>query len=412
MDKKMSIAAALVLAGASWLQAQSQDVAAYTWVTFHRVHLRNGNYLEGALVGRTDRSVTIRQPWGEILVRNDQIDRVEFVKIKSFKDPEMLVQKRKPAAPKASEISASSDKPMVEASAAAKTSDSGEPVPSSIPAAVVQSVDQAINLWRTAAGAERPDLAQMLTSLGADVAPYLEFLLEKRTQSTPLMPVTLAYVAVSEDRFVDFSERMMASSTMEVREAAITGLSKATSPARIPIVMKAMEDTFPSVWKLATEILLEAARSDSAKSEMVSQIAARVPNSKNTTAFAIALSRIGGRDAHRVLWDLVDNSNETIRMSGLHGIGLLADPEDGPKLVSLFRDPSAMVRKSAILALGKMKYRPATGELVGLLKNEDPGLSANVRWSLREITGQLVADKNEAWTDWWDSIGSKSDLFK
>ena len=412
MDKKLIIAAALVLAGAGWLQAQSQEVAAYTWTTFHRVHLRNGNYLEGGLAGRTETSVTLRQPWGEIIVRNDQIDRIELVKIKSYKDPEILIKKRAVAKPSESKEAITKPTPATPVADKTDTTVESGVVPSTIPPAVVLSVDQAINVWKTAAGNERTDLTQMLTVLGEDAAPYYEFLLEKRTQSTPLMPVTMAFLAVAEDKFIDFSERMMMAPNMEVREAAITGLSKAGSPRRIPVVMKAMEDTSPSVWRIATETLLEASKQDDHGRALVDLIAARVQNSPNATAFAIALSRIGGTQAHQVLWDMVNSPDETIRLSGLHGIGLLLDPEDGARMLNLLRDSSMMVRKSSCLNLGKMKYRPATATLVGLLRDDDPGFSKNVRWSLTEITGQLVSDKNEAWTEWWETVGSKSDLFR
>jgi len=408
----MIIAAALLLAGAGWLQAQSQDVAAYTWTTFHRVHLRNGNYLEGGLVGRTETSVTLRQPWGEIIVRNDQIDRIEFVKIKSYKDPEIILKKRAVAKPAEAKEAINKPTPATPVTDKPDTTVESAAVPSTIPPAVVLSVDQAITLWKTAAGNEKTNLTQVLTQLGEDAVPYYEFLLEKRTQSTPLVQVTLAYVAVGEEKFIDFSERMMMAPSMEVREAAITGLSKASSPRRIPIVMKAMEDTSASVWRIATETLLEASKQDDLRRTLVDLISARVQNSTNSTAFAIALARIGGTQAHQVLWDMVSSSDETIRLSGLHGIGLMADPEDGARMLGLLRDPSPTVCKSSCLNLGKMKYRPATATLVGLLRDDDPGFSTNLRWALREITGQLVPDKNEAWTEWWETVGSKSDLFK
>ena len=147
--------------------------------------------------------------------------------------------------------------------------------------------------------------------------------------------------------------------------------------------------------------------------EASARFAARIRLAKNKTALAIALSRIGGTQARRVLWDLVDDSDETNRLTGLHGIGLLGDAEDGDRLITVLHDSSEMVRKGACMALGKMKYAPAVGELVGLLSDTaSPGESKNVRWALKEITSQLVADNNQAWKDWWEVSGSKTERFR
>jgi HEAT repeat protein len=408
MKKTMSIAAALVLAcGAT---ALAQEGATYTWTQFHRVHLRNGNCLEGSLVSRSDASVTLRQPWGEILIRSDQIDRVEFVKIKSFKDPEMIVQRHKAApAAVAKEISAES---TAAAALSERMSDSGEAVPASIPADVVAMVDRAIGTWKSSASNERQDLAEALKGLGLPTIPYLEFLLEKRTQTTPLPEVAQALAALDEERFIEFAKGMLAASSMAVREAAMSGLVQTNSPKRLPVIMQALEDTDPSVWKPATDALLEASKSAGAKSDLLEYIAARIRLAKNKTALAIAVSRIGGADARRVLWDLVDDSDETNRLTGLHGLSLMGDQEDGNRLIGLLRDSSDMVKKGACMALGKMKFGPAVGDLVDLLSDENPGLSKNLRWALKEITGQLVADNNQSWKEWWESAGSRTERFK
>lgn len=413
MQKHIAIAAAVVLASATWVSAQ--DAPAYSWIKFHRVHLRNGNVIEGALTEQNSQSVTLRQPWGDILIRYDQIDRVEFVKIKSFKDPELIVNKKKPASAKPAEGAAAADASKSntpEPPSADRPEDSKDAVPSSIPADVVASVNQAITLWKSVGSNERVDLADALTAQGAKIAPYLEFLLAKRPTSTPLVPVTMAFVNLDEERFLEFSKKMMASPSSEIREAAILGVTKATNPARMPIIFQAMEDSSPSVWKTALEAMLVAAKSKEEKTELVDQIGQKIRTSKNATAFAVALSRIGGPDAHRLLFDLVGDNDETARLTGLHGLGILADPADGPRLIGLLSDQSEMIRKSTCLALGKMKYAPAVSSLINVLQQNNVGVSDNARWALKEITGAIVPDKNDAWIEWWEVSGSKSDRFQ
>src|SRR5436190_24328669 len=50
---------------------------------FYRVHLRNGNVIDGELVKETANEVLLRLKVGEMTIRRDQIEKVEFVKMKS-----------------------------------------------------------------------------------------------------------------------------------------------------------------------------------------------------------------------------------------------------------------------------------------------------------------------------------------
>src|SRR6185436_21134294 len=94
MMTKGSLALALILSLASAAAAQQQDQAGWVYTRFYRVHLRNGNCVDGDLVKRTDKEVIIRLPSGEISFRNDQIEKVEFVKLKSYNDPAILLSKK------------------------------------------------------------------------------------------------------------------------------------------------------------------------------------------------------------------------------------------------------------------------------------------------------------------------------
>jgi HEAT repeat protein len=225
-------------------------------------------------------------------------------------------------------------------------------------------------------------------------------------------PVALALVSLAEDRFIELCPRLLTSSSGTLRQAAMMGLAKAASPRRMPMLLDAMEDSNPNVWKVAIDAVLKAASSDSDKRDLASQIASRVRTSKNALGLVVALSRLGGRDAHDALWDLVNDSNETNRLVGLHGVGLLGDLEDGPRVTGLLNDRSESVRKQACLTVGKMKYPKAASDLVNLLGDPSEGLQKNARWALSQITGKQLSDTNEAWREWWDNFGSQEERFK
>lgn len=399
----------LLLAGGAF--ASAQENGGFVWIRFHRVQLRNGNCIEGALVSKTDRAVTLKLPTGEMTIRTDQIERVEFVKIKSWNEPVVVLAKKAPPVVKAGAPVVASDKPArPEAAANEGLTDSQEPVPPALANQLSAAVDQAIGLWKSPAGKVQ-DLGETLVALGPDAVPYLEFLLEKRMRSTPLSPVATALATLAEDRFTELSTRMMSAQYGELRTAAVIGLSKTTSPRRIPILMKALDDPDPSVWKAALDTVLAATREEGDKRDLVDALSARIRTSGNKLPLATGLARIGGRDAHDAVWNLVEDADESTRQIGLHAVGVLGSPDDGPRVVALLLDPSITIRKAACLTIAKLKYAQAAATLMGLLDDENEALQKNARYALSQVTGQGVADKTEAWKAWWTNFGLKDPRF-
>ncbi|MCI0659198.1 MAG: HEAT repeat domain-containing protein, partial [Acidobacteria bacterium] len=368
----------------------------------------NGNCVDGDLVKRTDREVVLRLSPGEISFRMDQVNSIEFVKMKTYNEPAVLLSKktapREPAATKVGE-------PTPPLAAAPDLSDTAEPNPAGISQEIANGVDQAIMVWKKSTGAERLDLSETLIAMGLSVAPYLEFLLEKRSRSTPLEPVALALVSLAEDQFIDLCPKLMNGQSGMLRQAATAGLAKAASARRMPLLLDAMEDSDPTVWKVATDAILKSAAGDADKNDLADQIASRVRTSRNNLGLVVALSRIGGRTAHYALWDLVNDGNETNRLVGLHGVGLMADPEDGPRVTALLSDRSESVRKQVCQTIGKMRYSNAAAELINLLQNSSEGLQKDARWALAQVTGKQLSD-NDAWKEWWDNFGSQEERYK
>jgi len=49
-----------------------------TWVEtrFHRVHLQNGNFIDGHVLQVTNSDVLLKLPVGEMMIRKDTVDRI------------------------------------------------------------------------------------------------------------------------------------------------------------------------------------------------------------------------------------------------------------------------------------------------------------------------------------------------
>src|SRR6185295_15607172 len=88
--KSVALAAAACLALPLGLVAQD-----WIEVRFDRVHLKNGNFIDGRIIARNDLSVTMQIVGGEITFKYGTIDRIEVVKMKDIKQKEVLIEKPK-----------------------------------------------------------------------------------------------------------------------------------------------------------------------------------------------------------------------------------------------------------------------------------------------------------------------------
>src|SRR5687768_4428544 len=70
-----------------------------SYIRFHRVHLRNGNVIDGDLIGLTDREAVLKLSVGHIAIRRTQIEKIEFVKMRSITEKAPVVIP-KPTAPR------------------------------------------------------------------------------------------------------------------------------------------------------------------------------------------------------------------------------------------------------------------------------------------------------------------------
>src|SRR6185503_8075123 len=113
-----------------------------TDLRFYRVHLRNGNFIDGELVKDTANEVLLRLKVGEMAIRRDQIEKVEFVKMKSTNTGAIYRPDPRKEPPK--------DPP-----AEALRDPVKNPIADKIPAEVRKKVDQMVLKLRTTPGDEK-----------------------------------------------------------------------------------------------------------------------------------------------------------------------------------------------------------------------------------------------------------------
>ena len=64
-------------------------------------------------------------------------------------------------------------------------------------------------------------------------------------------------------------------------------------------------------------------------------------------------------------------------------------------------DSRSGMRREAALTLGKLEDADSTGELIGLLEDENDGVQKSALWALRAIAGQDLGQDPRRWRDWY-----------
>jgi hypothetical protein len=368
---------------------------------FHRVHLRNGNTIDGQLVQDLRGIVVLQLKSGQMSIRRDMIDKVEMVRMRSLKE---AIEFKAP--PKA-EPAVPDKPPVTEAPERDK-----EPRPptgadfASIPEDTRARIDEIIHGWMATPSHLRGDLAEKLDNLSPEAARYIGLLLEEKPRRVPTVPLCATLGRRRDPSSIESLARVLESGPQKDREAAVLALNQIGVAECVPPLLKALEDGSPSVWRAASEGLVELDRKFP-QARMTDTIASRVQRVKEKTSFVMTLGALGNDDAYRALLYLVRSSDEQDCLAGLQGIYKCFRPEDGDYVMPSLRSRSAAIRKQACAVLGKAKYKPAVRDLIEMLGEEDVAIVADAHRALLDITGQTLARDINLWKAWWEVSGSK-----
>lgn len=382
--------AALLLAVASGsVPAQDRIVE----VRFHRVHLRNGNFVDGSLLGESDRDIVLQLRVGEITIRRDQVVRVEFIKIRAREEaPEERTRKpaKKPAAP---EKVAPQERPTTPAS---------DP---RVPEEVRGRVDAAIALWKSTRYREK-DLAADLEAIGRTAVPYLAALIDRNHDPAIVEPVCAALGRLRDARALPALANLLSSDVRKERESAVKALVALNlKECEAPLVAALGDDT-GGVWRPASEALVRMKREGTIP-DPSEKLMAKALKAESPFPYAMTLGELGSTQAHEGLRRLADSREENLVFAALQALRVLGDPADGALVQSSLQVQSAKVIKLAALFLGELKFRPAVPDLINLLGADDASVTADVHWALKQITGQTFSADPSLWKRWWESEGSK-----
>ncbi|HEX7897872.1 MAG TPA: HEAT repeat domain-containing protein [Planctomycetota bacterium] len=238
------------------LAALLQDPALVE-VRFHRVHLRNGNFVDGTLVRQTKDELVLRIKGGEVGVRADLVERVEYVKIRGVKekpDEVALAPKPKPAVDAPDPFAAAPAQPPADVIPTPRVSD--KPLDNLYEAKgdLREKVDPLLRDLDAADVEQKATIVPRLVEVGGEAAPYLASLLEKLDPEA-LYHVAGALATLKEPRAVPVLIRLLESGKPAVRARAAAILGATGDVAAAPRVLPLLKDERPEVRMAALEAL-------------------------------------------------------------------------------------------------------------------------------------------------------------
>lgn len=391
----------------------------FEWVEtrFTRVHLRNGNFIDGQLSEQSSGQLSLRMKSGDFTLKNDQIEWIELVKMRSLNEkPKALPKKPEKAAA---------------APAAAAGRVTLELGPESI--RIREAVAELVRDYRDAAPDHRTAALEALRKAGAPALPVLASMLEDPDESARAAILEILTL-LKDPRALPSLVKLLATPLPGLRAelAGLLGLmgdEKAVAPLR-PL-LKAPQPEVRS--RAASSIGVLGGRDDI---DDVIALCADPDRSVRGSAAQAALD-LGRRlealgSVCRGLMGLVDRTDSTIRADLVLAIGQTGIKEGVPTLIAMASDSDPRVRTQAVkglgrfgsvpartallqrivleqekdariqlaVAAGQLKLMDAIDGLIGWLRDDDPDLKAAAASALKILSGQDLGTDHARWSQW------------
>lgn len=384
------------------LQQAPERETAWVETRFHRVHLANGNFIDGQMVEESPRLVVLKLKSGTFGIRKDMIDRVEYVKMRSLKEAPPVVAAKPRKAGTAEPIAVDAGKTT--------TSRPPEPEPkaperSPFPREVTRPVDELIAKWAGFKDGSRPEtLLPQIVEMGPDAVAYACWRVMNRVAGTPVREIVQALGHHDHPAVLPMLKSVAQTGTMEQRAALTAALETKGTPEALEVLSLLVGHSASSVWQPASEAVVRLGRKLSAR-DVTDQLARLMISAQEKAPYAITIARLGEPEGRRALLDLTREESEGSIRAALQGLAIYANPEDGEVGRRLLLENSDSLKKDACAFLGQIKYLAAAPDLIELLSHPEPAVSRDAYWSLQQISGQRYARDPQLWLQWWESYG-------
>lgn len=419
---RITTAAVLMVLGLSALGFAQES--SYTWVEtrFHRVHLRNGNFIDGNVTGLTDREVSLKlREAGDMNIRRDSIDRIELIKMRSLLEKPKLDPPLKKIVAKPTAVGTRAVEPII-------------PVPE-VEAALRSNVSAILGRMRIATPDQREDLLVELTRM-PNAGPYLASQMGTVNDDTVEYvagalramkdPESLPYIAahlesnreivviqavkligdLDDPNWVRFVRPLLNHSQAAVRSTAISTLSRLNDRDSLPAILDLLGESDRPVRSGAIVAAISMGRKFD-EVELVSKAFRMALRSPAKDALIDLLSGAGRlRDAK--LWDavapFVRDGDADIRVAAADALAGIGAKEAAEVLLGQMRmESDRKARLSMAKCASALKSFKLLEPLVGWLRDEDEDVAKAAHKALEIIAGKRMAPDYAAWNSFMEA---------
>ncbi|RPH52055.1 MAG: hypothetical protein EHM91_00610 [Planctomycetota bacterium] len=429
MKHSVIVGAALgILAASSGLQAQDGN---WVEIRFHRIHLLNGNFIDGNLIGESDRALTMKLGSGEMTIRKDMIERnskgvlkVEYVKMRSFKEAPKLESIRQPKGPAAS---------VTPPTPTPKSPPSGASEAVTLTGSVEEQLAQAADILKNGTPARKKGAIQAMATLGAEAATMIAgrfATLEEEVLSTATSTLT----GLKEASILPIIRPLTGSERPQLRENAALLVGVLGNLREDADRLRGLVRDQDKGVRGAAIVGLRSLN-DVESFELIGESLAD-PDAGIRARALVTLGQFSQQGLSHKLAEVLGRTLEQvqgdIRMQLLKEAAQLTSKDLGPLMVRLSADSDPLVRSYAIMGLGRinnlehaefllerfgaereywpriqlagavqsMRLQKAIDPLIEWLGDDDANIRAASMRALRGITGVNPGADKEAWDTW------------
>jgi HEAT repeat protein len=417
---RLSAVAILFACAASSLKAQE-----VTWVetSFHRVHLLNGNFIDGQVLKVTDNDVFLRLSAGDMAIRKNTIDRIELVKMRSIKEKPKLDPplKKVPAAEIGTPLqrlkSASSFPPapasdeliqnvgaILSRLKIAKPDQkdglieqlAGMPHAGAYEASLIPTVDE------EAAYALR---SALLRSKDPQAAPYLVRALDSDKAYVQMTALSLLGILGTVDDCRSIRPFLSDSFVPAVRSMAIETLQQLKDVSSLGVIADLVGVRDDAIRLAAINAALELGLQNDRGALVSDSIRRNLNGSQGKVAKELlsAITRGKFTDLWSAAVPFLSDSDPLLRKTAAFTLQTLAVPDSIEAIViRLQQEEDTRILVELANAAAKLKSSSAIPALIRLLGNDSNDVVQAAAAALTVTTHERFGTNKAKWTEWWD----------
>ncbi len=410
MDRVLRGSFVFVILGAAWAVGTLPQEPEFVEIRFVRIHLKNGNFLEGDVALETRHSVTLRTKQGELVLDRGAIERLEQVRLRTA----VVKPAPKPCSP--------------------------PPAPGAPTETPNPLIDRILEQLLTAREEQAFQLLQNLIQAGRPAVGYL--VRKLGTVDARLRPsVAAALVELRDPRAVPGLVALLGQPNPALRAEAVRILGLLGDPAAADALAQALQDEAALVRSAAVEALgaLDTRDAFRALAPLCADPEREVRLRALQVLPALAQNQDRWNDLENVLLDALDVTRGDARADVIAVFGLCRFRHAARYLIPCLRDEAPAVRGAAADALcaleawdsadrilerlleerdstvrirlaaaaARFKLQASIGPLISWLGDADPRVAQAALGALRPLTGQDFGEDAARWAAWWATVRPK-----